>query len=125
VPRLFKCPICVKMVPLRAFVERLRSIVREGIVSTSYGIWPLNMLLERSKNTICVKLPRLVGMLLSKKLFDRERLLSCVILPNDCGISPSNRFWDRSRSWRLERRPISSGKVPVNRFSARLSFVSL
>ena len=46
--RLFKCPICVGMEPLRALLERL-SKVKEGIVSISYGIWPIKALPERSR----------------------------------------------------------------------------
>jgi hypothetical protein len=71
VPRLFKCPICVGIAPLRAFVERLRHLVREGILSISCGIWLVNKLQERSMDPIFVNLPRLAGMLLFRKLLDR------------------------------------------------------
>ena len=86
--RLFKFPICVGMEPLRALLERLRSKVREGILSISCGISPIKELAERSRDTSFVRVPRVGGMLPPRKLLDRERLLNCVILPNDCGIRP-------------------------------------
>ena len=73
VPRLFKCPICIGIAPLRAFLERLRSMVREGILNISSGIWPVNRLQERSMDSIFDNFPRLGGMLLFRKLLDRER----------------------------------------------------
>lgn len=62
--RLFKCPICVGMEPVRALLERLRSRVREGIRSISCGISPLKELPERSRDPRFVRLPRLAGLCL-------------------------------------------------------------
>jgi hypothetical protein len=49
VTRLFKFPICVGIGPLRTLLERLRSTVREGILSISCGIFPFKELPERSR----------------------------------------------------------------------------
>ena len=77
--RLFKCPICAGMESLRAFVERLRSMVREGMLSISCGSRPLKKLQEISMDTRVLRLPRLGGMVSPRKLLDRESLLNFVI----------------------------------------------
>jgi hypothetical protein len=59
------------MEPLRALLERLRSMVREGMLSISYGIRPLKKLQEISMDTRVLRLPRLVGMVSSRKLLDK------------------------------------------------------